>query len=318
LGLAAEYDWRIAPARALASVQSRTGTDAPEVSAMPVIPPERSRVVLETTSAHAIPVLTIAPADAERCPAVFFISGFGGSKEDGLRLGYRLAQAGFFCISFDAWLHGERYDLWRDHAADPAFGGVYPAESGLDTGVLFFRVIQQCLLDVQMLIEHYADDARVDIDRIGVTGLSMGGYASFLIFANIPGIQAAVPMIGIPQFSRRWRDLLDECAFSNPTWAAALRQLDRRVREHSALIATIDPVERLKQSAPRALLMMNCDFDTDQPKLYAINCYRELRAQYTANPEKLRLSIYPAGHSVTPEMERDAVDWFRQHLLRCP
>jgi cephalosporin-C deacetylase-like acetyl esterase len=238
---------------------------------MAVIRPERSRLVLETTSVHAIPVLTIAPTDAERSPAIFFISGFGGSKEDGLRLGYQLAQAGFFYISFDAWLHGERYDPWRDHAADPSYGGIYPPESGLDTGVLFFRVIQQCLLDVQTLIDHYAHDPRVDSDRIGVTGLSMGGYASFLIFANIPVVQAAVPMIGIPQFSRRWRDLLDECAFSNPTWAAALQQLDRRVREHTALIATIDPVERLKQSAPRALLMMNCDFDADQPKLYAIS-----------------------------------------------
>src|SRR3954454_14585422 len=101
-------------------------------------------MLLETDTVHSIPVLTMAPNRAERCPAIFFISGFGGNKEDGLRLGYQLAQAGVFFISFDAWLHGERYDPWRDHAADPASGGVYPVESGLDTGVLFFRVIQQC------------------------------------------------------------------------------------------------------------------------------------------------------------------------------
>jgi len=106
-------------------------------------------------------------------------------------------------------------------------------------------------------------------------------------------------MIGIPQFSQRWHDLLDECAFSNPAWAAALQRLDRQVREHSALIATIDPVERLKQAAPRALMMQNCDFDADQPKLYALSFYRELRAQYITTPEKLRLNIYPAGHTVT-------------------
>jgi hypothetical protein len=276
---------------------------------------DRTRLLLDTGTVHGIPVLTIAPDRAERCPAIFFVSGFGGSKEDGLRLGYQLAQAGFFFISFDAWLHGERYDPWRDHAADASFGGIYPPESGLDTGVLFFRVIQQCLLDVQILIDHYARDPRTDMRHSGVTGLSMGGYASFLIFASIPTVQAAVPMIGIPQFSRRWRDLLDECAFSNPAWAAAIQRLDRQVREHTALIATIDPAERLKQSAPRALLVMNCDFDADQPKLYAVSFYRELRAHYAANPEKLQLNIYPAGHTVTPEMERDAVDWFRRQLL---
>jgi hypothetical protein len=74
---------------------------------------------------------------------------------------YQLAQEGFFFISFDAWLHGERYDLQRDHASDPAYGGVYPPATGLDTGVLFFRVIQRCLLDVQTLMDHYAHDQRV-------------------------------------------------------------------------------------------------------------------------------------------------------------
>jgi fermentation-respiration switch protein FrsA (DUF1100 family) len=271
--------------------------------------------VLETGTVQGVPVLTLALRGAERRPAIFFISGFGGSKEDGLRLGYQLAQAGFFFISFDAWLHGERHEPWRDSAADPAYGGIYPPESGLDTGVLFFRVIQQCQADVQTLIDHYTSDPRADIHHCGVTGLSMGGYASYLIFANVPAIQAAVPMIGIPQFSQRWRDLLDECAFSNPAWAAALQRLDRQVREHTALIAAIDPTERLKQSAPRALLMMNCDFDADQPKLYAVTFYRELQARYAASPEKLRLNIYPAGHTVTHQMERDAVEWFREQLL---
>jgi hypothetical protein len=64
---------------------------------------------------------------------------------------------------------------------------------------------------------------------------------------------------------------------------------------------------------PRALLMMNNDFDTDQPKHYAIDCYRELRSSYATQPERLRLNIYPAGHTVTPQMERDAVEWFVTH-----
>jgi hypothetical protein len=69
------------------------------------------------------------------------------------------------------------------------------------------------------------------------------------------------------------------------------------------------------QTPPRALLMLNCDFDADQPKLYAVSFYRELYAQYAACSEKLGLNIYPAGHTVTPAMERDTVDWFLRHLL---
>ena len=67
-------------------------------------------LLLQTDAIQSIPVLTIALKGAERKPAIFFISGFGGCKEDGLRLGYQLAQAGFFFIGSDAWLHGERVE----------------------------------------------------------------------------------------------------------------------------------------------------------------------------------------------------------------
>ena len=39
---------------------------------------------------------------------------------------------------------------------------------------------------------------------------------------------------------------------------------------------------------------------------------------YAADPDRLRLAIYPAGHTVTPQMERDAADWFSRHLLGAP
>jgi S-formylglutathione hydrolase FrmB len=269
---------------------------------------------LDTAIIADIPVLTIAPSMARGCPTVFFVPGFGGTKEDGVSLGLRLAQRGLCFAGFDPWLHGERYNPRLAHAADPALGGVYPPETGLDTGLLFYQVIHRCLSDIQALMAHFAPDARADMTRCGITGLSMGGCASYLAFASLPQLQAAVPMIGIPSFTRRWLDLLDECAFSNPDWAAALRRVEGLTAQHTALVQEIDPHDKLKGASPRALLMMNCDFDTDQPKLYSIYCYRELQSYYAAQPDRLRLNIYPAAHVVTPEMERDAVDWFCRFL----
>ena len=278
--------------------------------------PERPMaILLDTTSIHNIPVLTLTPGEADRCPVIFFVHGFGGNKEAGLSLGYQLAQRGFCFISFDAWLHGERHDTLLEQAALPERGALYPPDSGLDTFVLFYHVIEQCRTDVRMLIEHFADDPRMEVTRCGVTGFSLGGYASYSIFANLPQKQAAVPMIGVPSFTRRWLDLLDECAFSNPAWAAALERVDDQTQQNTAFVAAIDPIEKLKIAAPRALLIMNNDFDSDQPKHYAIDCCRELRSSYAAQPDRLRLNIYPAGHTVTPQMERDAAEWFVTHLL---
>lgn len=274
-----------------------------------------TRIVMETQTIEGIPVLLMLPDGAQGCPVVFYIPGYGLGKESGLGLGYKLAQAGCGCIALDPLWHGARHDRRLFDAADGALGGVYPPDSGLDVWLTFCAVIGQCLDDVRALLAHYAGDARLDATRCAVTGPSMGGYASYLIFANLPQMAAAVPMIGLPTFTRRWLDLLDECAFSNPAWAAALAQVSEQTQQHTAAIAAIDPAEKLLTAVPRALLMMNCDFDSDQPKHYAIEFYRQLRPAYANQPGRLRLAIYPAGHSVTPAMEHDAVAWITDHLL---
>jgi dienelactone hydrolase len=128
-------------------------------------------VEIETATVATVPVLTVAPLQARACPVVLFIPGYGGQKEHGLSLGAQLAQAGLFVICFDPWLHGERAEPLRDLAADPAYGGVYPPESGLDIGVVFFRVIHQCLLDAQALLAHYGD-ARGSTSRAAVSPAS--------------------------------------------------------------------------------------------------------------------------------------------------
>lgn len=278
------------------------------------LPGESMKILVETAMAGAIPVLCAAQAEATARPIVFYICGYGSNKESGLSIAYQLARAGFFVVSFDPWLHGERFDERIFRAAEPAFGGLYPPETGLDIGYLFYQVIHRCLADVQTLLAHFAGDPRADVTRCGVSGHSMGAYASFLIFANLPQVQAAVPMMGIPSFDRRWQDILDECSYSNAEWAAAIAALPEETKERSAFIRAIDPQPRLAAAGPRALLMMTGDFDSDQPKSYSIYAYRTLRDAWTAQPDNLTLAIYAAGHTVTDDMERDLVDWFRRHL----
>lgn len=271
--------------------------------------------MLTTETIAGIPTLIMLPDSAVHCPLVFWIPGYGQGKESGLSLGYKLAQAGCAFVAIDPIWHGKRYDRRLFDAAEPALGGVYPADSGLDVWLTFCTVIGQCLEDVRTLLAHYAGDERLDAGRCAVTGPSMGGYASFLIFANLPQMAAAVPMIGIPTFTRRWTDLLDECAFSNPQWAAALAQMQDQVQAHTRQIEAIDPAAQLLAAVPRALFIMNCDFDSDQPKHYAIEFYRQLLPTYAACPARLRLGIYPTGHNVTPQMEADAVAWIAHYLL---
>jgi dienelactone hydrolase len=269
---------------------------------------------IEESVIDGIPLLLSLPDGADHCPVVIHCPGFGGNKELALPLAYRLAQQGLACISFDPLYHGARYDAVLDHAADPICGGVYPPDSGLDTFLLFYRVIRQSALDVATLLAHCAEYPRLDAAQAGVTGMSMGAYASFLAFAEIPALRAAVPMMGVPTFARRWRDLLNECAWSSPEWATALEHLAPITAGHTAWVESIDPADRIAAAAPSALFIMSGDFDSDQPKHYVLDWLGPLRAAYQAAPARLRWTVYPVGHTVTLQMEADAAAWFAAHL----
>jgi pimeloyl-ACP methyl ester carboxylesterase len=218
------------------------------------------------------------------------------------------------CISFDPLHHGERYDRRLDHAYEPELGGIFPPETGLDIYLNFLQCIRQCSADIATLLDHFKNDPLLDVNRGGVTGHSQGGYASFLALADIPGLKAAVAMMGLPTFLHRWQDLLDESAWSNPEWGAAIAKVTAQAEDKAAFIRIIDPAGRLHVLAPRPLLVMNGDFDTDQPKCYVLHWLRTLRPVYAAHPEMLRWIVYPLAHVVTDQMLDDAVAWFERWL----
>jgi hypothetical protein len=261
-----------------------------------------------------IPYLTVAPAGAHRRPLIAYICGYGGTKEHGLPLGHALAQRGYVFLAFDPPRHGARFDPLLFRAAEPELGGVCPPASGLDIFALFFRTIAGSVADLRTLLAALADDPRVDARRCGVTGISMGGYATCQAFAELPAVQAAAAIVGVPSFLRRWQDVVNECRWSNPLWAAALAGVPGWLAEQEEFVRHIDPVTRLAQAAPRALFLLNGDFDTDQPKHYALETYGSLRPAYAATPEHLRLGIYPAGHALTEQMQGDIVEWFGRFL----
>lgn len=272
------------------------------------------KTLITTSFVDEIPVLTVSTDDTHRKPVIVHIPGYGGNKEDGIPFGYFAAQMGFLWISFDPLYHGERYNPILDRAFEPEFGGLYPPESGLDIGRVFYQVIHHCLEDVMRILDHFSKDPYADVQSCGVTGHSMGGYATYLLLANMDVVRAGVAMNGVPTFSRRWTDILDESRFSNSDWQKSLNENNEASQSLIQFIRAMDPAEKLKSSFPKALLLMNNDFDTDQPKIYAVDMYRELSPSYASAPDRLKLNIYPGGHKVSNQMMRDALEWFRLFL----
>ena len=272
------------------------------------------RYIVETYQVQEIPVATLAEESAERRPVVFYVHGFGAGKREGLALGYRLAELGFFFVSVDAPMHGERLDERLKAVLEGRGNLAYPAGTGLDAFFLMHELIVQAAQDIDVLIQHLEKDSRVDTSKIGMTGASMGGFATFYAAAHDPRIQVAVPMIGIPAFVERWKDVVLE-ASTYEKWAEAMEAAQDETSRRTAFMAAIDPFDRMKTFCPRPLMMINGDQDLDSPKKYSVNLYRMLKPLYAAAPERLRLNIHDdAGHRVTVPMMEEACEWFSRYL----
>jgi pimeloyl-ACP methyl ester carboxylesterase len=272
------------------------------------------RIIVETYQVSEIPVVTLAGESAKGRPVVFYLHGLTADKRDGLSLGYRLAESGFYFVAVDAPMHGERKDERLDAILAGETDLIYPAGTGLDAFFLVHELIVQIAQDVAVLIEHLNKDSRADTNRTGVTGASMGGMATFYLVAYNPQIQVAVPMIGIPAFAERWADVVLE-ASAYEKWGAAMQAAQEETARRNDFMATIDPFNRMKDFYPKPLLMISGDQDIAAPKKYSVDLYRMLKPIYAAHPERLRLNIYDdASHRVTTAMIDDACDWFCRFL----
>jgi pimeloyl-ACP methyl ester carboxylesterase len=272
------------------------------------------RIITENYRIGEVPLIILAQEGAERCPIVLYLHGLTSDKRDGLRLGYELAEQGFFVVSLDAPLHGERTGQKVDDAWVPEGGYTYPPDTGLDLFFQMYEAIVQVAKDIDALIEHLASDGRVDISRIGMTGFSMGAFATFYVAANNPHIQAAVPMAGIPAFGARWEDVVLE-ASSYERWARAMEDVQGETDRRTAFVRQIDPFDRLREFCPKPLMMIQGDLDTDCPKKYAVDLYRQMKPLYARHSERLRLNIQDgAGHELTKAMREDTCAWFLRYL----
>jgi len=274
-----------------------------------------SEITIKTAQVGEIPILTMAQESSEERPIVFFLHGLGMDKRQGLPLGYELARLGFLFATIDAPRHGDRFDEKLEKMGRGEGEYVYPFESGLDLFFMLHEIVVQTAQDLERAIAYFDDKKAIDRKRIGVTGFSMGGFATFYAAANNPDVAAAVPIAAIPAFGERWSDVVLE-ASAYQKWAAAMKKAEAETVKRTAFMERIDPFHKLATFHPRPLMMISGDQDIHAPKKYSVDLYRMLKPLYAQTPEGLRLSIHDeAGHELTPAMVEETRDWFDQHLL---
>lgn len=140
-------------------------------------------ISIKNVTVEGLPLLEIAPEATftEKLPTVFFYHGWTNVKESSLVNGYELAKRGFRALLPEAHLHGERKST-------------EPTKGNTD----FWDVVVHNLSEINTIKEYYITQELTDPDRIGVSGLSMGGITTSAMLTQFPWIKAAGVLMGTP------------------------------------------------------------------------------------------------------------------------
>ena len=246
---------------------------------------------------NKIPTLMFYHKQKEKLPAVICLHGWTGNKEGMLVHCLRLADAGFCSVSVDARMHGDRLD--------PEFWAKF-AENFPRT---FFTVVVETARDISQIVDFLEETSFINPDRIGVMGVSMGGFTTLVAVTFEKRLKAAVSVIGSANFPLFVKNMLSLRVL--PFKEKPMYQPDEETKR---LYEQYDPLNNLDKFPPTSLLLIGGSLDPYVPKEGIIELYEALKPYYETNPQNLKLKLYEVAHVYNSEMEAEVIKWFEAKL----
>lgn len=240
-----------------------------------------------------IPVLIYTNGNQTPKPLVIMSHGFTGKKEDLIPYLEALAGMGYYAVGIDNRLHGER--------EDGGFGTVL-SEGGRLNCYKLFNAIKENAEDIRILIDYFTGETEVDITRVGMLGISMGGFTTYRSLSIDKRIKVAAPFISSPI----WGDApLDAQIDDSPEATKAFSELSNKY----------GPSNTPDNFYPTAILMQVGGAD-GHFNLEKLKCYYEvMKSRYKDDASLINLLIYEGvAHSITPQMWENAMLWLEKHL----
>jgi len=118
----------------------------------------------------------------KKLPVVVFYHGWESRKERVLEYGYYLAKNGFRALLPEALNHGERKEE-GNVAQDP---------------MNFWEIVSKNMQELPVILDEYIKTKKIDAERIGVAGLSMGGITTNAILTQYDWVKSAAVLMGTP------------------------------------------------------------------------------------------------------------------------
>lgn len=250
-----------------------------------------ARVLIEDQRIGGQPALHACPlaqADAP-LPTVLVYHGFTRSKELDCNLALMLARAGLRVVMPEADGHGERFD--GDAAARQR---------------RFWHILRSSLDELPALRADLQARGWIADGRLGVAGLSMGGFVALGALARFDWLRVGVSWMGAAHFHDISRTVHPPLGRCDAQTAAA----------HEACMAQLHPVEPgqcLDRLATRPLLLWHGERDEVVPFSESARLHAEMRRRGLA--DRLELVAEPvATHKLTQAGAEAGVRFLERQL----
>ncbi len=280
-----------------------------------------------------IPILIYKPAHTrlKSFPVVILLHGTGGNKSQGdiMRILYKFSSMGIMGISIDARYHGERLtDSLK--AKNGYVGAITRAWQNTDTSHQEHPFYFDTVYDLWRLTDYLITRPDVQANRIGMTGISMGGIETWMAASVDKRIKVAVPMISVQSFkwsldNDQWQGRVGTIKGAHEQAAKDLG--DTAINKQNILqfwdkvipgiTGEFDCPSMIRLFAPRPLLILNSEKDMNCPLTGATIAFKAATDAYQSAHALDKLKIYVAPntpHRVTHEHEQMMFAWFAKWL----
>jgi uncharacterized protein len=244
---------------------------------------------MENIFINDIPVLFHSVKEtSEAKPLIILSHWFTGCKEDWVKKIHQLAEFNYFIVALDNRCHGER--------KEESFKEKIMTPDGKLKLCELRKIMNDTSKDVITLIDYFTTNYNIDNNRIGMIGISMGGYVTYATLVSDNRIKTAIPFISSPA----WEDIPIDTPID-----------EEDMEDFKKLTDNFNPIRDYQKIYPCYLFISvgNKDKHFDYDKL--VNFHSNLKIHYGNESDRIFLKVYDVGHEVTSEMWNEAMNWLK-------
>lgn len=280
-----------------------------------------------------VPVLIYKPVikGQTKFPVVIFLHGTANTKDDAdIRYIFtQLAAKGIMGVAIDARYHGERIPGGA-HGAKEYTEAAYRAFKNTDKAHQEHPFFYDTCWDIWRLTDYLVTRPDVNINRIGMGGISMGGIQTWLAASVDPRIKVSVLDIAVQSFkwsldNNHWQGRVHTIQNAHEKVAHDMGDAEVNQKNVKAMWDKIIPgitgefdcPSMMRLLAPRRVLVLSNDLDQNCPLPGAQIAFATAKAAYAKKNALNKLDIHISvnePHRTSPEHMRLTIAYFTKWL----